>query len=177
MVVPAPRLPELDTISRPAISPCNASSALVKAIPSTLLISKVCWATDTSLLGMNRPPDPIRVPFTTTSCMVWLSDSRTMSNTSWSPTVMVFVLSPTNDIRNLFLGLFTSMEKLPLKSVCAAETIRLLASISVIFAIITGPMASLTVPDIRLLCAIIVREAAHRQAVSNNFLLDIIISL
>ena len=33
--VPEPRLPDVATMSRPAISPCSASSAEVNAIPST----------------------------------------------------------------------------------------------------------------------------------------------
>ena len=48
------------------------------------------------------------------------------------------------------------MAKLPLKSVCALDTIRLLPSISTTLHIITGPIASFTVPEIRASCAMTV---------------------
>ena len=54
--VPAPRLPELATMSRPAIWPCRASSAEVMARPSTSAMLNVCAATDTSRSGMASPP-------------------------------------------------------------------------------------------------------------------------
>ena len=48
----------------------------------------------------------------------------------------------------MFFVFFTSMEKLPIISVCDAETIRLFASFSTTLAIMIGPISSLTVPEI-----------------------------
>ena len=57
------------------------------------------------------------------------------------------VLSPTKLNLSLFFGSLILNEKLPLISVWVELTIRLLASISTTFAIMTGPIASVTVPD------------------------------
>ena len=89
MEVPAPRLPELDTMSRPAISPCSASSAEVKAIPFTFSKSKVCCETDTSFLEIIRPPDEDRLALITTSCSWVPSASSLMLNTVRLPIVTI----------------------------------------------------------------------------------------
>ena len=153
IVVPAPRLPELLTISRPAISPCKASSAEVNAIPSTSERLKVCCDTDISFFWILRPPELARRPRTVTSLSVVFSSSSLMANVVSSPIFFFQVLLPTYETTSIFLVLFISIEKLPIISVCVAFTIRSLASRSVTLASMTGPMASSTVPDITLPCA------------------------
>ena len=66
---PAPRLPELETMSKPAISPCRASSAEVKAKPLTCSMSITCCETEISFFCSIRPPELPRRPLTTTSWM------------------------------------------------------------------------------------------------------------
>ena len=92
MEVPAPRLPELATISRPAILPCRASSAEVNERPSTSFISKVCLATETSFSGITKPPERnFFFAFTTTSFNVF-SSSISMLKTVLSPIGIITVL-------------------------------------------------------------------------------------
>ena len=117
IVVPAPRLPELATMSRPAISPCSASSAEVKARPSTFSIFSACCETDISFLEIIRPPELLRFDFTTTSFNCVSSGSNLTLKTVWLPMFITFVLSPTYENTSLFLVLLICMEKLPLKSV------------------------------------------------------------
>ena len=93
--VPAPRLPEFVTISRPAIPPCRASSAEVKAIPSTSAMLIVCCETEISRLSMFSPPEVERRPTTFTSPSVVLSSSSLILKVLWSPMVIIFVLLPT----------------------------------------------------------------------------------
>ncbi len=59
MLVPAPRFPDTDTMSRPDILPCRASSTVVMAMPSNSFMSIVCDANDFSRSGMASP-----LPFT-----------------------------------------------------------------------------------------------------------------
>ena len=66
--VPLPRLPELATMSKPAIRPCKASSTVVKAKPLNSVILMLCWAVEISSTGMFRPEPPARfLAVTTTS--------------------------------------------------------------------------------------------------------------
>ena len=76
---------------------------------------------------------------------------------------------------SLFFGFLISIEKLPIISVCVALIIRLLPSRSTTLAIIIGPMASSTVPDMTLLCAIITWAMKVNRIVNRNFDFDIII--
>ena len=95
IVVPAPRLPEFATMSSPAISPCNASSAEVNAIPSTSERLKVDCATEISFLAMFRPPEFVRVPLTTISLRLVFSASSFTSKVVLSPIVTLYFLQPT----------------------------------------------------------------------------------
>ena len=115
--VPEPKLPELATMSRPAIFPCRASSADVKERPSTSFMSNVCLATETSFSGITKPPERnFFVAFTTTSFKVF-SSSISILNTVLSPMGTITVLYPIYETFNLFFVLMISMEKLPLISV------------------------------------------------------------
>ena len=95
IVVPAPRLPELDTMSRPAISPCRASSAEVNDRPSTDDMSIICCDTATSFFDIIRPPLFERFDFTVTSCSMVDSGCSTILKEVWLPIATTLVLSPT----------------------------------------------------------------------------------
>ena len=55
MEVPEPRLPELATMSRPAIRPCNASSTVVIESPSNSDILMLCCEVEISSTGIESP--------------------------------------------------------------------------------------------------------------------------
>ena len=65
MVVPAPRLPDTDTMSRPAIRPWRASSIVFMPSPSNSFVEMVWVAYEISRSGMARPP-PLSLLFATT---------------------------------------------------------------------------------------------------------------
>ena len=95
IVVPEPRLPEFDTMSRPAISPCRASSAEVNDKPSTVDMSKTCCEVDISFFCSIRPPELLRFEVTKTVPSWVFSDSSFTLNTVRLPMSNTFVLSPT----------------------------------------------------------------------------------
>ena len=89
IVVPAPRLPELATMSRPEIRPWRASSTEVIPRPSNSFMSMRCWATEISVTGMAKPElSLLRWAFTTTSfsvvalCMCTLKTLRSIGSTT-----------------------------------------------------------------------------------------------
>ena len=143
--VPAPKLPELNTMSRPAIRPCKASSTVVNASPSNSAISRLCLAVDTSSSGIERPEPSVRFFDVITTSSIWLSLASLMSYFNLLKG-RVTVLHPTYVTRSEFLGFLSLKEKLPLISVTAYEMIRLAASISTTLAPITGPNSSVMTP-------------------------------
>ena len=79
IVVPAPKLPEFITISKPAIRPCKASSTEVKPKPSNSLALIVCEAKETSRSGIARPEDSTRFLAFTSTCFNTIASS----NVTW----------------------------------------------------------------------------------------------
>ena len=145
IVEPEPKSPLLPTMSRPAIRPCRASSTVVKAIPSTSFIEKLCVALDTSLCGMGSPlPVTRRLDFTVTSFSVVADSIFTLYVVLLMGRVCVF--NPTKLKRILSFWFFTFMVKLPFRSVVVDSMIRPLPSISHTVAPISGPISSLIVP-------------------------------
>ena len=142
-------------MSRPAISPCRASSADVNARPSTSSMLNVWVATVISFTGMFRPPTSVFfTALTTTSCSCVSDSMNTLKTFCFPLRGSVTVLLPTYEMTSLFFGLLIAKAKLPLKSVVVALMIRLLPSRSTTFAIMTGPISSDTVPETRVPCAI-----------------------
>ena len=146
IVVPLPKLPELEMMSSPAIRPCKASSTVVMPNPSNSFVDMVWVAKLTSLSGIASPPLFKRFLDTTdTSFITRCADSNVMLYTVRFMG-SVCVLYPIKLTFSLFFVLFTFMAKWPLKSVIVALMLRPVASTSHTVAPINVSISSRTVP-------------------------------
>ena len=85
ILVPAPRLPEFEMMSRPAILPCSASSADAKLKPSTSSMFIVWVATEISFTGMVRPLLCVLGFALITTSSIMLASCKWILNFVWLP--------------------------------------------------------------------------------------------
>ena len=143
---PEPRLPESETMSRPAIRPCKASSTVVIAKPSNSSILMVWWAFATSRSGICSELPSMRLVAETVTSLIVCASADILTLNSVLSISKVCVVIPRNWKRNLSFGLIIFMVKLPFISDCVPEMTRPLASTSQTVAPIRGPNSSSMVP-------------------------------